>query len=84
MNPNATEFQKRREIEQILAPLADAEERLRPVLMRMVDRARTDYERLDIQELLIVREKLQVARRRIAEFHPNGRKDSNHDTREIQ
>lgn len=75
MNPNATEFRKRREIEQILAPLADADDRLGPVLTRMVQRARTEDEAQDIQELLTVRRKLQIAKKRIVELHPDGRRN---------
>ena len=75
MSQSTTEFQKRREIEQILAPLADADERLGPVLTRMVQRARTEDEANDIQELLTVRRKLQIAKKRIAELHPNGKQD---------
>ena len=69
MNQHTPKIQERIEIEQILAPLADAIFRLSPVLTRMVQRAKTEDEALDIQELLTIKRQIQTAQKRLSELH---------------
>jgi hypothetical protein len=73
MNPNTSEFQNRRAIENVIAPLVDANVRLRAVITRMAQRARTDDEARDIKEIIAVRANIDRAVKRIAEFHPDAR-----------
>ena len=68
MNPNDPTFQSRREVEHILVILADAGYRLVPVLTRLVQKARTDDDALDIDELITVRRQIQKAHKLVGEM----------------
>jgi len=72
MNPNTTEFKRRREIENAMAPLARAEWALSVVLTRLVQRARTQQEEDDIHELLAARRDVATAKKRVAELQEEG------------
>ena len=72
MNPNTTEFKRRREIENAMDPLARAEWALSVVLTRLVQRARTQQEEDDIHELLAARRDVTTAKKRVAELQEEG------------
>jgi hypothetical protein len=72
MNPYTTEFKRRREIENAMAPLARAEWALSVVLTRLVQRARTQQEEDDIHELLAARRDVTTAKKRVAELQEEG------------
>lgn len=71
MNPYTETYRNRRAIEDALAPLVSAEHRLRATLTRLVQRARTEEEMEDLEELFAVRQDIARSKTRMAKLHPD-------------